>query len=208
MAPACGLEGFGQMPLQNRVDPFGRLHAMPARGDWMGNRGCLHNDRQQIVSERWTTKAWITCVLEFRGRQRQLMRPGRYTELFFLDEATALAAGHRPCAECRRADYNRFREAFAAGNGLAAPPRAGELDRILHAERTSPRPQAPAQTLPDGAMFAVDQRAWLKLGDSARLWGFDGYGPPESLPEARVTVLTPQSTVAALRAGYVCQTRA
>lgn len=196
------------MPLQNRVDPFGRLHAVRARGGWMGNRGRLHNSRQKIVSERWTTTAWITCVLEFRGRQRQLMRPGWYTELFFLDEATALAAGHRPCAECRRADYNRFREAFAAGNGLASPPRAGELDRILHAERTGPPPQASAHDLPDGAMFAVDQRACLKLGDKGRPWTFDGYGPAEPLPAAPVALLTPRSSVAALRAGYLCQTRA
>jgi hypothetical protein len=195
------------MPLQNRVDPFGRLHAVSARGGWMGNRGCLHNQSREIVSQRWTTKAWITCLLEFRGRRRRLMRPGWYTELFFLDEATALAAGHRPCAECRRADYIRFRDAFAAGAGLAGPLRAGELDRILHADRTGPRPQAPAQTLPDGAMFAIDQRAYLKQGPGGRPWSFDGYGPPEALPAGPVTVLTPASSVAALRAGYVCQTR-
>jgi hypothetical protein len=189
------------------MDPFSRLHAVSARGDWTGNRGRLHKGHRQIVSERGTTKAWITCVLEFRGRRRQLMRPGWYTELFFMDEATALAAGHRPCAECRRADYNRYRAAFAAGAGLEGPLRAGEIDRRLHAERTGPRPQARAQTLPDGAMFAMGERAYLKLGDAARLWSFDGYAEPEPLPDEPVSVLTPRSTLAALQAGYLCQIR-
>ena len=193
------------MPLQNRVDPFGRLHAVAARGAWMGNRGCLHNDRREIVSQRWTTKLWLICQTEFKGYRRELMRPRRYTELFFPDEATALAAGHRPCAECRRADYRRFRDAFASANGLAAPLKAVDLDRHLHRARTAPKPRRDARGLPDGAMFAAGDQAWLKTGAAARPWSFTGYGPPQALPSAPVAVLTPLPTVNALAAGYACQ---
>jgi len=115
--------------LQNRVTPFGEIVATPARGLSMGNRGILHDDRRRLGRRRWTHKAWICCVTEFRGRRRQVMAPGRYTELFFLDEAVALAAGHRPCFECRRAAAN----AFAACWG--GEPRAPDMDRVLHAER-------------------------------------------------------------------------
>jgi hypothetical protein len=172
----------------------------------MGNRGCLHNDRREVVSDRWTTKTWLICQTAFNGYRRELMRPGHYTELFFLDEATALAAGHRPCAECRRADYKRFREAYAEGNGLPTPLKATDLDRHLHQARTAARPLREAQTLPDGAMFATNGRAWLKSRDVARPWSFEGYGPVEHLPAERVTVLTPEPTLKAIAAGYAANT--
>src|SRR5215472_16656696 len=116
------------MPLENRVDPYGTLFRTPARGTMMGNRGgVIHNDEREIV-RRYRSRRWIACVLEFRGRKRIVMSPRRYTELFFLDEAVALAAGHRPCAECRRARYNAFRLAW----NTAQPPPADEMDAALH----------------------------------------------------------------------------
>ncbi|CAN7467183.1 hypothetical protein LJR225_003173 [Phenylobacterium sp. LjRoot225] len=135
------------------------------------------------------------------------MRPGWYTELFFLDEATAFAAGHRPCAQCRRADYNRFQQAFSDGNGLSGRLLSGELDRRLQADRTGPRRTCDAHHLPDGTMFAVGDRPCLKAGDGGRGWSFQGYGVLEALPRAPVVVLTPASIVAALGAGYACQVR-
>src|SRR5205814_2777553 len=124
------------MPLQNRVTPFGEIVAVPARGTFMGNRGRLHDAQQRLTRSRWHLKAWIICVLEFEGRHRTVMAPNRYTELFFLDEATALAAGHRPCFECQRRRYNEFRAAWAAGNLHGpSPVTAGEIDERLHADR-------------------------------------------------------------------------
>src|SRR5215831_5062323 len=123
------------MPLQNRVDPYGRLVATPERGTLMGNRGVLHDESRRVVAA-WRTKRWIACVLSFRGRKREVFTPRRYSELFFLDEATSLSAGHRPCAECRRARYNEFRAAWSAahgGNGRFAG--ADDMDDVIHAER-------------------------------------------------------------------------
>src|SRR5262245_59079626 len=125
------------MARKNRVTPSGEIVATPERGTLMGNRGVLHDDQGRIV-RRWQGKRWIACVLEFRGRKRTVMTPGRYTELFFLDEATALAAGHRPCAECQRERFNAFRDAWRRGNGVAMPPTAPEIDGRLHAERLGP----------------------------------------------------------------------
>jgi hypothetical protein len=137
------------VPLQNRVTPLGELVAVPERGLVYGNRGCLH-DEQQRIRRQWQVKRWIACRLEFRGRHRaDPMPPGRYTGLFFLDEATALAAGHRPCAECRREDYIRYLE-------LAAETRADPLDARLHAERLGPRAESPLADLPDGAFVLRD----------------------------------------------------
>ena len=124
-------------PLQNRVDPFGQLIRTTARGAWMGNRGLIHNEHQQIIRP-FRLKAWITCVLEFKGRHREVMTPNLYTELFFLDEATAFSAGHRPCAECRRADFNLFKAAWVQGNPLYMynmKTPIGEIDEIMHRER-------------------------------------------------------------------------
>jgi hypothetical protein len=128
------------MPLQNRVTPFGELLATECRGTLMGNRGCLHDDQQQI-RRPFAGKRWIICVLEFRGRYRRVMTPRRYTELFFLDEATALAAGHRPCAECQHARYLVFREIWAEANPdlVGASFSADAMDGVLHAERLDSR---------------------------------------------------------------------
>src|SRR5262245_60707583 len=122
------------MPLQNRVDPYGKLHAAAERGHWMGNRGVLHNREKRIVAFSRSPR-WITCVLELKGIRREVFSPNRYSELFFLDEATSLAAGHRPCAECRRKRYEEFLTAWAAGSGDSEALHAGDIDRALQAER-------------------------------------------------------------------------
>ena len=197
-------------PRRNRVTPAGEIVATPERGLLMGNRGILH-DRDGRVVRRWASPAWIACLSEFRGRRRALMTPGRYTELFFLDEATALAAGHRPCFECRRDDARRFRAALAEGLGLAREPSAGEVDRLLDAQRlVGPRGRrvkrtwpAPAAGLADGVMAAAGGQAHLVLGGRLLAWGHGGYGRPRPLPAgARIEVLTPPAVAAALAAGY------
>jgi hypothetical protein len=194
------------MPLQNRVDPYGRLHAVAARGTLMGNRGVLHDESRRIVT-RWRTRRWICCVVAFRGRHREVFTPRLYSELFFLDEATALSAGHRPCAECRRARYEEFRTAWAAGQGRkfsAKPPSAGEIDRWLHAERLESAPEESFSALPAGTMVEVDGRPCLVLDGGLRPWSFQGYGPEFRVPaRTRVRVLTPRSIVRAIRAGFV-----
>ena len=151
------------MPLQNRVTPFGEIVAVPERGTMMGNRGILHDARRRI-RRPWASKLWICCLLEFRGRRDPVMAPGHYTRLFFLDEPTALAAGHRPCAFCRRGAYLAFRAAWAAGNGhlgLGSTPRAVEMDRVLHDERVGPGGskrlhRAELSALPDGVFVTTD----------------------------------------------------
>jgi hypothetical protein len=192
--------------LQNRVTPAGVLVATPERGTLTGNRGVLHDEAKQIVRP-WQLVRWIACAIEFRGRWRPVMAPGRWTELFFLDEATALAAGHRPCAQCRYADFTRFQAAFGEAHGLARP-RADEIDRVLHADRLVGRRdrrtyQARLGDLPDGAMIELDGAAWLVQPDSLQRWSFAGYGDERArTPRERVEVLTPRATVATLRAGY------
>lgn len=203
------------MPLRNRVTPFGSIVADPARGAWMGNRGCLHDDRKTLTRRRWTTKAWLICRLSFKDRRRAVMTPGRYTELFFLDEATALAAGHRPCWECRRPDHVRFRALFAQASGRAAGDlRAADLDAVLHAERTLPLDAASrrvrGRALPDGVFVALLEApgiAWLL--HAGRLWPWTpaGYGSPEEMPGGEVVLITPRATAAVLEAGYTPQIR-
>ena len=180
----------------------------------MGNRGVLHDADGLVGTARWRLKAWLVCLIDFRGRHRQVMTPNRYTELFFLDEATALAAGHRPCFECRRRAFLAFRDAWAAGNGWTAetPPRVADIDSRLHAERVVPRTRRKLTwvcniaNLPDGTMIAgVDDAgtAFLLQGEHLLPWRFKGYGCPKRRPvKGHVTVLTPPSTVAALAAGY------
>lgn len=198
------------MPLQNRVTPKGDIVFSSARGTLMGNRGCLHDDSRTVGRRRWTTRSWVTCLLSFGGRRRELMRPGYYTELFFLDEATALAAGHRPCAECRREAWRRFASCWSAGAGLSLGPiRVSSLDRSLHLARVDRRRgkivfQVCFGALPDGAMFVQEETTFLKRQGAARKWSLEGYGPERDFPlDCEVTVLTPQPTVEALRAGYV-----
>ncbi|MGP7998972.1 MAG: hypothetical protein ACLPKI_16890 [Streptosporangiaceae bacterium] len=196
------------MPLQNRVTPTGAIVADPARGLIMGNRGCLHGPDGQLGTSRWRTTAWICCVLDWKGRRRDPMPPGRWTALFFLDEATALAAGHRPCAYCRRADFDRFADAWRAARQLPSRPRAPDLDRVLHRERVDrARRQrthhAPTGELPDGVLIRVRGTAGLLLAGQLRPWSFQGYRAPSRGPlPAGAEVLTPPSTVAVIAAGY------
>jgi hypothetical protein len=196
------------MPLQNRVMPTGEIVADPGRGLMMGNRGCLHGRGRRIGASRWRSQAWICCVLEWRGRQRDPMPPGRWTALFFLDEATALAAGHRPCGFCRRPDYLDFAEAWRGARRLARRPAAREMDAVLHRERVGPARRqrthrAPAGELPDGVMIRAGGGSGLWLAGRLWPWSFGGYGAPArvSFP-GPVEVLTPPSTVAAIAAGY------
>ncbi|MGP9821825.1 hypothetical protein ACTZWW_17550 [Salinarimonas sp. NSM] len=207
------------MPLQNRVTPFGALVATPHRGTLMGNRGCLHDAERRIGTARWRSRAWIACLTAFAGRRRALMQPGRYTELFFLDEATAFAAGHRPCVECRRADWRRFAAAWRAGNGPPpdGPLRAADLDRILHEARVDPRTRAQVRTparlgdLPDGAMVVhpgetgeEPEVALLWLGRRLAPWSPAGYGAPRAADPGRAVLsLTPAPVLRAFAAGYV-----
>ena len=189
-------------PLQNRVDPFGQLQAVPMRGGLMGNRGGrLHRDDQTLGGSRWKNKHWLICVCEFKGRRRDVW--GRYyTELFFLDEPTALAAGHRPCFECRRQAARAFIAAFPG-----APSHVEAMDEALHRERVENRRKRLWRRrlgeLPDGAMIARDGRAHAVRAGMLSPWGFAGYGEAAPLePDAVVDVLTPPSTVAALKGGY------
>jgi hypothetical protein len=189
-------------PLQNRVDPFGELHAVPERGGLMGNRGGrLHRVDQTLSGSRWKTKHWLICVCEFKGRRRDVW--GRYyTELFFLDEPTALAAGHRPCFECRRQAAKAFIAAFPG-----APKGVEAMDEALHRERVENRRKrlwrARLGELPDGAMIARDRQPYAVRSGALLPWSFAGYGEPELLePQAVVDVLTPPSTVAALKGRY------
>lgn len=193
------------MPLQNRVTPFGEIVALPGRGLVMGNRGILHDDARRIVRHS-QVRRWIACRTEFRGRHRTVMRPHSYTELFFLDEATALAAGHRPCAECRHAEYERFLSLWAVCHG--EPVNADIIDRQLQRERLDGRRtkrvyRADLADLPDGAYVVVDDRAWLIWGDTLLGWSSLGYTEGRQRSGRReVDVLTPRSTVALLAAGY------
>jgi len=196
------------MPRQNRVTPFGDIVVDPSRGSLMGNRGILHDSEQRLGKSRWRHKNWVACVLSFKGRKRPLMAPGHYTELFFLDEATALAAGHRPCAECRRQDFGNFVTAWTAGNKLDTRPAAPVLDSELHSCRVSRTGERitftwPANRLPNGTMIALGGSAWLVWHGQRLKWSFLGYGERQPLEEGQVIVLTPLATVGALRGGYV-----
>jgi hypothetical protein len=192
-------------PLQNRVTPFGEIVALPGRGLMMGNRGILHDDARRIVRHS-QVRRWIACQLEYKGIRRTVMRPHSWTELFFLDEATAFAAGHRPCAECRREDYRRFRDVWIDCHGERAS--ADIIDRRLSDDRIAGRRtkrtyRADLSDLPDGAYVAVDDRAWLVWHGSLLAWSSLGYTERRKRPaNLEVDVLTPRSTVAVLSAGY------
>jgi hypothetical protein len=189
--------------------PTGEIVAHPARGTLMGNRGCIHGPDGRLGVSRWRSKLWIACRLEFKGRRREPMPPGRWTALFFLDEATALAAGHRPCAECRREDFNAFAQAWRVAYGLRERPRAAEMDARLHAERVDPRTRRQRTTsarlggLPDGVMTRRDGVIGLLLGGALHPWSFDGYSAPVAVTAIdEVEVLTSPATVATIAAGY------
>ncbi len=192
----------GRRPLQNRVDPFGEVHAVPSRGAFLGNRGGrLHRPDQTLGAARWTSKRWIVCVCAFKDRRR-LVWGESYTELFFLDEPTALAAGHRPCFECRRAAAKAFLAAFPG-----SPKGADAMDAVLHRERLDGRRKRiwreTLGALPDGAFVAIDGRPHALRAGRAWPWSFSGYGQAAAYEaSAEADVLTPPSTVAALAAGY------
>ncbi len=197
----------GSRPLQNRVDPFGAFHAVAARGSLMGNRGGrIHRDDRSLGSRRWTNKHWLICRCEFNERRREVWG-SEYTELFFLDEPTALAAGHRPCYECRRDAWSAFLAAFSRGAGVGAPLNTNAMDEVLHRERLADGRKrffrSRLDALPDGAMIAWGGGAHVLRDGKLAPWSFEGYGAPLTLPpETEVDVLTPPSTVAALAAGY------
>ncbi len=199
------------MPLRNRVTPFNDIVALAARGTMMGNRGRLHDDKRQLGRRTSTTRSWVTCLLEFKNRHRPVMTPGRYTELFFLDEATALAAGHRPCGECRRADYRRFVDAWRAGNdgrdaALVEIDRRMQEDRLDSASRRQRHYDSEIANLPDGSMVALPLEPGIALlvwGERLLEWSPSGYHSCRRRPaQLQVQVLTPRCTVAALAAGY------
>ena len=195
------------MPLQNRVTPFGDIVAIPQRGMFIGNRGIIHDPATRtLFARRWTTKAWLVCALDYEGVRRTVMQEGSWTELFFLDEATALAAGHRPCFLCRRAAAEQFRAAWAAGNGVE-PPTAPAIDAVLHAERLDGGAKrlhmlsGTTEALPDGTMVVAGEDAFVIASQRAFRWTAAGYRAA-ARPAGAVRLLTPPSTVRALAAGY------
>lgn len=197
------------MPLQNRVTPMGDIIAEPERGMFTGNRGIIHDPRRRMLLNcRWASQAWLICRLQWRGIRRAVMGTHSWTELFFLDEATALAAGHRPCFLCQRAAALAFQDGFPPPD-RGAKPKASDIDRILHSERLDGRRKrlhgltSPATTVPDGAMILQDGTPYLILSGLARHWSLRGYGvPTAAMGEARL--VTPPSTIA-LPAQASCQ---
>jgi len=193
------------MPLQNRVTPLSELVAVPERGLVYGNRGCLH-DASGRIRTRFNGKRWIACRLSFKDWHRpQLLQPGRFTELFFLDEATAFAAGHRPCALCRREDYDRFGARWAELHGETG---ADRIDARLHDERVVPgtrtqrRHRAPLDALPDGVFVLRNREPWLVRGSSLLRWTPGGYDERVPRTGGRARLVTPPSLVAVLRIGW------
>ena len=202
------------MPRCNRVDPWGDLHAVAPRGLFTGNRGCVVDDQQRVVRHHGAS-LWITCVTEFRDWRWPLARPRRWTPLFFLDDAVALAAGHRPCATCRRSDYHAYRDAVTLATGAPSPLRAWEMNARLNAERlrrgrgfhrAADRVvwPAPFVDLPDGTVVVGERHCQLVQGDRLLPFSFEGWGRATPRPlGGTATVLTPPTSVAALAHGYV-----
>jgi len=194
------------MPLQNRGTPLGEIVADSARGLVYANRGCLHDDTGRII-RRYNGKRWIACRLQFKGRRRPLMRAGRFTELFFLDEATAFAAGHRPCAECRRSDYDRFLSLWRREHPGARG--ADDVDKLLHAQRVDAATRRqllhgePWSEQPDGAYVLFEDEPHLVLGDALYRWTPANYTDRRARPRSgEATVITPRSTLEVLRRGW------
>ena len=198
------------MPLRNRVTPFGEIVALPARGTFMGNRGgAIHDDKRNIVRQ-YASRRWICCLLEFRGHRRIVMSPDRYTELFFLDEAVALAAGHRPCAECRRERFTAFRESWALSVGVQPGTflYADALDLELHRARIDRAKKkvtwsSSLDSLPSGCFVEIGGSAYLVLGGELLQWSPNGYVEKHRRSDdPDVSVLTPEPIVRCLRHGY------
>jgi len=195
-------------PLQNRVTPHGEIVATPHRGLFTGNRGIIHDPQTRtLLARRWASKAWLVCLCDYKGRRREVMGARSWTELFFLDDATALAAGHRPCFFCRRADADAFVAAWQEGNAVSGM-RAAEIDAVLHRERLDGgtkrlHPLAgPITDLPDGAIIHAEAGSYLMFQGRPLLWSFEGYRQTGDIPLADAVLLTPPSTVRALRSGY------
>jgi hypothetical protein len=199
--------------LQNRVDPFGSIISTTARGHWMGNRGVLHNEARHILRP-FKLKAWITCKLEFNDRKRIVMAPNRYTELFFFDEATSFAAGHRPCFECRRADFKIFKDFWLKGNpeySYTEKTSINEIDKIIHRERISADgskvtfDESPDR-IPNGTFVLYKNEPFLVTNGLMYLWTPFGYEDQVKVPAlGNLTILTPKSIVNTYRAGYMPQ---
>lgn len=199
------------MPLQNRVDPWGNLNAVESRGAFLGNKGVLHNENKKIIATH-KIKGWVTCLLEFKDRHREVMTPKRYTELFFLDEATAFSAGHRPCAECRRTRYNEFKEKWLLANVdllKGKKPNAPNIDTIIHQERISKKQKvtytSALNSLPDGTMIEINSKAYLIWESKLFEWSYSGYIESElhySMKD-KVIVLTPKSYVKTFSKGFL-----
>ena len=204
------------MPLQNRVDPFGAIHAVPERGMFTGNRGIIHDpSTKTLLSRRWSAKAWIICACQYKGHWRPVMGPGKsgngsWTELFFLDEVTALSAGHRPCFYCRRQVAVRFAMKFGEAVGLTMP-KVRDIDAALHAGRLAAGAIAPALDpdavagLPDGGMIAIDGKPYAIRRGWLLPWSFAGYGEPVAREHAlgrHAVALTPSATLAVLANGF------
>ena len=202
------------MPLQNRVNPFSTLISTPERGAWTGNRGVIHNERKEIIKNH-AVKYWITCLLEYKGAHRSVMSPNRWTELFFLDEATAFAAGHRPCGFCRHADFKRFKELWLSTNGeqygLTTKTKMDMIDAFIHEERLDKNGlkktfKSTLNALPTGTFITSDDmsKAYLWYQQNLYEWSFNGYTKVLQFDKNQeVNVLTPLSYVAVFKAGYV-----
>jgi hypothetical protein len=202
------------MPLQNRVDPWGQLQAVDSRGALLGNRGIIHNEKKHIVAQ-WRSKAWITCQIQFKGRESPIFAPDSYSQLFFVDEATAFAAGHRPCAECRRDRYNEFKAAWVQSNREQIEtenPSVIEIDKVLHSERVFEDKRkrtfaAQIGTLPQGTFVVLEGKPLLLWRGKLFEWSFDGYSRSKSSlsPSLSVAVLTPGSIVRLFASGFTPQ---
>ncbi len=196
------------MPLQNRVDPWGNILATSARGTLLGNRGILHNGKKQII-KTYQHQSWVACKLKFKGRKRKLMSPRNYTELFFLDEATAFAAGHRPCCECRRERYIEFKDFWVRANlkKQVDNVKVSVINKIMHKDRISKRVKttykANINELPDSTIFSNKNSAYMIFKNKIYLWSFEGYCLQSriNLPD-EVDVLTPKSIVNAFDLGF------
>jgi hypothetical protein len=204
------------MPLQNRVDPWGQLNAVSTKLALLGNRGILHNDKKQIIAQ-WRSKAWITCQIKFNGRESEsrAFMPDSYSQLFFVDEATAFAAGHRPCAECRRERFNEFKAAWIEANReliQGENPTIADIDKVIHAERVTEDKRkrtftAQLGSLPAGTMIEVDGTPLLVWRGKLLPWSFEGYGKSQTSlpPSTSVQVLTPASVVRVFASGFTPQ---
>jgi hypothetical protein len=206
-APLFSSFSAPNLPLQNRVSPFGELFATSARGTLFGNRGGrFHRDDRTLGRRRWVSRTWICCVLEFKNRHRHVWGSG-YTELFFLDEVTALAAGHRPCFECRRGDAVSFADHWRRARKLDVPPRAGEMDGVLHSERLDGRAKRRHRRkldgLPDGAFVAMEEGTLAVRGGALLRWTPAGYDIRKRRPcGTMVDVLTPPAILKVIASGY------